>query len=145
MVARALAVLVSISVAGCAVDPYLTCGDKCADGSTSDAKASDGSSSEASSDGGVDASMCGALNSQCQHGSDCCSGSCSSNNRCVAACLMMDGDCDNGTCCQGLACFSGKCGPCVTNGNACMHSSECCSSKCSFGGDGGMMVCIFDN
>ena len=93
---------------------------------------------------------CSGTCSECCANSDCTNGNtCGSNNTCVcgsgAGCAGSN-TCLNGSCCpnanvcgsscgcpSGQICLNDQCAPCITAGNSCIASIECCSNNCCLG------------
>ncbi len=136
----------------CAVDGYLTCGEKCIDGSTvPDVGAPDatipvdGSSDVRPGDGQGDACSLLSNGQKCAKSGECCSKACNSYEECVSTCTPLATACSaqQDTCCIGGFCSSGMCVMCLANGIACAQDNQCCSTKCQAFGEAGK-VCVND-
>lgn len=146
MRARLLLLLVPLAavvVAACALDSSLTCGDTCADAAGADATGADAAndapaaetSTDASSPDSADVSTpCVGDGGACQASTDCCSGACSGNHRCVGQCGKSVGAACSfqSACCVGLYCTNDAgCAACVAVGLYCGDDNWCCSGHCN--------------
>jgi hypothetical protein len=102
-------------------------------GGSSDVNVGDGGSEGGLSNGG-----CGVAGAQCSTGTDCCSGTCDSQNQCyggAAVCGAAGAACKVGTDCCSQSCTNGKCGSasCTPDDAACTTSAQCCGGNCASG------------
>jgi len=73
--------------------------------------------------------------------SDCCSGACTNGICEPLQCGVVVEPCNfsavrptnQGSCCDGLTCFAGRCARCIPDYSTCQNASDCCSGSCSQG------------